>query len=107
METTSRTRKGGTNNPNDASWRHGSGVNRASQGRRSTPVNNQHCVLGHQLLRANVEVRVRQWTDTVDVVFADLFEEMRQHFVELVVTDLDAIRMPHGFHTQLFVGFLG
>src|SRR5450759_1148851 len=68
-----------------------------------TFVNDHHGVFGHQFLRADVEMRVTERIDADDVRLANLHQEGRHHLVELVMADLDAVRVPDGFDVDLFV----
>jgi len=51
-------------------------------------------------------VRVSEGIDADDLGFADPLQEIGHHFIELVVADLDAIRVADGFDLDLAVALL-
>src|SRR5436190_19592373 len=61
-------------------------------------VNYHDRVFGHYFLGANVDMRVGERGDADDVGFASFLKEICHEFIELVVSDLDAIGVADSFH---------
>src|SRR5690349_8145992 len=59
----------------------------------SPAINHHHRVLRHQLLRADVQMRVSERADIDDVGFTNLDQEIRHHLVKFIVADFYAVRV--------------
>ena len=70
-------------------------------------VNNHDAEVGHQFLRADVQMRVGERVDADDVFLSDLGEEFADDLVEVIVSQLHAVRPPDGFDPHFLFGVLG
>ncbi len=62
---------------------------------------------GHDLLRPDVQVGVRNRIDADDIDFTHLHQIIADHLIESIMTDLNAIRMLDCLYANFFICILG